>query len=273
MPRRLALAAFATLMATALVPALAHAERFAAVDAANRLYAFDDRSPGTWTRAALRGLPAGERIVGLDVRPATRQLIGLTNRSRLVEISRAKRSVTPIGPAPFAPALLGASFGFDFNPMVDRIRVVSASRQNLRLDPASATVVGTDGTLRYKDGDVAVGVTPVIVGAAYTNNVAGATSTALYGIEIARSTLVLQETPNEGVLSTVGPLGVNLKSPTGFDISARDGAAYLLSRTDLDRVLTLYRVDLSSGRLTSLGKVRGAPSLIALATLSRPRAG
>jgi hypothetical protein len=39
--------------------------------------------------------------------------------------------------AVFMPVLAGTSFGFDFNPTVDRIRLVSDSGQNLRLNPNS----------------------------------------------------------------------------------------------------------------------------------------
>ena len=138
-----------------LAPA-ALAERFVAADSANRLYTFDSASPEKWTRTKpLSGLAAGERVVGLDVRPAGRQLVALTNRNRLYGVQRTRAIATPIGGGPFMPALAGAGFGFDFNPTVDRIRVVSDSAQNLRLNPATGAVAFTDGTLRYKDGDPA----------------------------------------------------------------------------------------------------------------------
>ena len=176
--------AAAAVAAPAVCAPAAFAERLVAADASNRLYTFDSASPERWTRTkAVTGLAAGERIVGLDVRPAGRELIALTNRSRLYSVQRTRAIATPIGGGPFMPALAGAAFGFDFNPTVDRIRVVSGSGQNLRLNPETGAVAFTDGALRYKDGDPAAGSAPSVIGAAYTNSVRGAMTTTLYVID------------------------------------------------------------------------------------------
>lgn len=266
----LAAAASAVAVPAACAPA-AFAERFVAADANNRLYTFDDRDPARWTRTApVSGLAAGERIVGLDVRPAGRRLVALTNRSRLYSVQRSRARATAIGAAPFAPALAGRAFGFDFNPTVDRIRLVSDTGQNLRLNPDTGAVAVSDGTLRYEEGDPAAGVAPAVVASAYTDSVAGATKTTLYGIDAARDTLTIQAPPNDGVLSTVGTLGVNLTGPLSFDISAKDGAAYVLARRARVARSRLYRIDLTTGKARQLGAVRRAPSLVAFAALSKP---
>lgn len=267
----------ATAAATVAVPAVcapaAFAERLVAADSANRLYTFDSASPAKWVRTKpLSGLAAGERIVGLDVRPAGRQLIALTNRSRLYGVQRARAIATPIGSGPFMPALAGRSFGFDFNPTVDRIRLVADGGQNLRLHPGTGAVAFTDGTLKYKDGDPNAGSAPLALGAAYTNSTASATMTTLYVIDTRRDALALQAPPNDGVLSTVGRLGVNLAGPLGFDISARDGKSYLLAKRPGIARSRLYTVNLTKGTARSLGAVRRAPDLVAFAAISRPKA-
>lgn len=265
--------AAAVLMAPAVCAPTALAERLVAADASNRLYTFDSSSPEKWTRTkAVTGLGAGERIVGLDVRPAGRALIALTNASRLYSVRRARASATPIGGGPFTPLLAGPAYGFDFNPTVDRIRVVSAAGQNLRLNPETGAAAGTDGALRYKDGDPGAGSAPAAIGAAYTNSLQGATATTLYVIDANRDALAIQAPPNEGVLSTVGPLGVNVSAPLGFDISARDGKAYMLARRPGSDRSRLFSINLAKGTARKLGAVRRAPDLVALATLSRPRA-
>lgn len=271
MLRRPVLAASTALALLAAAAPAAQAERFAAVDASNRLYTFDDKRPQDWKRTSLSGLAERERIVGLDVRPVNRQLVAVTNRNRLMTVSRAKSSVTPIGATAFMPALAGTSFGFDFNPTVDRIRLVSNSGQNLRLNPNTGAVAFTDGTLKYKDGDAAAGTGPAVLASAYTNSVAGAMTTTLYNLDTARDTLLIQAPPNDGVLSTVGPLGANLAGPVGFDISARDGAAYVLARRVGAPRSRLYGVNLGSGTARQLGVLRRAPALVALAALSAPR--
>ena len=148
-----------------------------------------DSSHSTATRRppsagiAFTGLPAGEQIVGLDVRPANKQVVALSTASRLYRIDVATGAATAIGAAALTPALSGASFGFDFNPTVDRIRATSDVRQNLRLHPDTGATAFVDGTLTYAAGDAGASATPRIVGSAYTNSVAGATTTTLFDID------------------------------------------------------------------------------------------
>lgn len=273
----IAAAAAAVAVSLAAAPA-ALAERFVATDRNNHLYTFDDKKPAKFKRIAkpLKGLLPGERVVALDVRPATRQLIALTDMSRLYVVQPSKATATLIGPGGFSPVLRGGSFGFDFNPVVDRIRVVSGGAQNLRLNPDSGTVDFTDSPLRYKDGDSGAGGPVAAVASAYTNNVAGATSTTLYDIDSTRDVLAIQEPPNDGVLSTVGPLGVDLVDSVGFDISARDGRAYMVARRSAAPRRAgapdprLYEINLSNGAARQIGVLRGARVFGAFATLSQP---
>ena len=208
-------------------------------------------------------MPSGETILGLDVRPANRQLYALSSASRLYTIDVGTATATAVGTAPFAPPLDGGSFGFDFNPTVDRIRVVSLTRQNLRLNQNDGTAT-LDGRLAYAPTDAAAAATPIVVGSAYTNPVAGATATQLFGIDVGRNSLVLQNPPNPGTLATVGALGVNATSPVGFDITPANGTAYATFRAAGTRGTVLYRIDLTNGRATPLGNLGGA-SLRAMA--------
>ncbi|MCM3551266.1 DUF4394 domain-containing protein, partial [Alkalihalobacillus clausii] len=80
----------------------------------------------------------------------------------------------------------------------------------------------------------------------------GAKETALFDID-ASGALVKQAPPNDGVLNTVGKLGVPGKG-VSFDIVS-DGnggnAAWLMSGD------TLYKVDLATGTAASAGKITG----------------
>ena len=214
---------------------------------------------------------AGERIVGLDVRPAGRGLIALTNRNRLYSVQRTRAKATAIGANPFMPALAGSAFGFDFNPAVDRIRVVSGSGQNLRLNPRAEPSRSTTPRCATRTATRA-GSPPAALGAAYTNSVRGSMTTTLYVIDTRKDVLAIQAPPNEGVLTTVGPLGVNLSGPLGFDISARDGKAYVLAHRPGTVRSRLFTINLAKGTARKLGIVRRAPDLVAFATLSKPPA-
>ncbi len=123
------------------------AELFYGVDTQNRLISFGSDTPTAITRVAFTGLPAGEQIVGLDQRPLNKQLVALSSASRLYRIDIATGAATAIGTAPFAPALVGASFGFDFNPTVDRIRVTSEACDSS--DPSTTMTKSTGPQVVY----------------------------------------------------------------------------------------------------------------------------
>ncbi len=241
------------------------AELLYGVDTQNRLVTFNGDTSTSISRIPFTGLPAGEQIVGLDVRPANKQVVALSSASRLYRIDVATGAATAIGAGPFTPALSGASFGFDFNPTVDRIRVTSDARQNLRLHPDTGAAAAVDGTLTYAVGDAGASSTPRVVGSAYTNSVAGATTTSLFGIDAGRDFLALQNPPNNGTLVSVGALGVDAGDNAGFDISSVDGVAYAALQVTPSASSGLYRIDLTTGRATLVGRIGGGTPLRALA--------
>ena len=141
-----------------------------AITSANALLGFDSAAPGTiLSTVAISGLQVGENLLGIDFRPVNGQLYGLGSTSRLYTIDLTSGVATQVGASPFAAALSGTDFGFDFNPVPDRVRVVSDADQNLRLNPNNGTLAGTDVTLTYAVGDAHAATNPNIVGAAYTN--------------------------------------------------------------------------------------------------------
>lgn len=207
------------------------------VDNANNLLIFDLTAPGFAVSKSIIGLQAGETILGIDMRPATGQLYALGSSSRLYTINMSSGAAAAVGTAPFSTLLSGASFGFDFNPTVDRIRVVSNTGQNLRLDPNTGLIAAVD--LPLNPG------TPAVSSAAYTNNFAGATTTTLYVIDATTDKLYIQTPPNNGTLVLVGSLGINIGADNGFDIGGRSGKAYGLF--SIGSLTKLYTVDLTTG--------------------------
>ena len=100
-----------------------------------RIVMFSSDSPGDVAVYKVTGLQAGEEILGVDQRPATAQLYALGSSSRLYTIDLVTSTATEVGTGPFTPALNGTSFGFDFNPTVDRIRIVSNNGDISRTSP------------------------------------------------------------------------------------------------------------------------------------------
>ncbi len=243
------------------------AENVFAVTSGNKLVSFNPGAPGVINSArSISGLPGGEKIVGIDFRPATGQLFALSDASRVYIINTANGLATPVGAAPFTPALNGANFGVDFNPTVDRIRVVSDAGQNLRLNPNNGAVAGADTALIFANGDANAGQTPKVAGSAYTRNFLGSTSTTLYGIDFGLNALVTQGSaggapvsPNTGQLFTVGSLGAGIdpNGALGFDISSESGAAFASFNTDGGATTQLYTINLTTGAAVLIGAVGG----------------
>lgn len=236
--------------------------------AGGKLVLFPSNDPEDVSVVKLKGLQDGEEILGVDARPSTGQLYALGSSSRLYTINLATHRATQVGSGTLSTPLQGSKFGFDFNPTVDRIRVVSDSGQNMRLNPTNGAVVAVDGSLAYATNDTGFGTSPVVGGAAYINNDNDpATGTTLFDIDSARDVLVTQIPPNSGVLNTVGSLGVNTTSVVGFDVAASDGTAYASLLLDGDKRAGLYTINLSTGAATFLGTIGGPKPLSALATL------
>ena len=231
---------------------------------ANHLVSFRELSPGTTVSdVAVTGLGT-DTLVGLDVRPKT-GLIALGSSGRVYAIALDGTATATTGTA---PTLSGTSFGVDVNPTVDRVRVVSDTGQNLRLNPDTGALAATDTPLAYAAGDPKAGSTPVVTAAAYTNSVDGSTATTLYDIDVAADALVTQAPPNNGTLNTVGSLGVDATGSAGFDIDAATGRAFAVLTVGGSN--GLYTVDLTSGAATLVGAALTGLVDVTAAPVARP---
>ena len=165
------------------------------------------------------------------MRPLNGQLFALGSGSRIYTVNASSGAVALVGT--LTTPLSGSDFGFDFNPVVDRIRIVSNTGQNLRANPATAANV--------VDGNINPGGLS-ITAIAYRNNFAGATTTILYDIDVTTDKLYRQDPPNDGTLVELGNLGVNVESMSGFDIGGTSNDGLALLRTG--STTKLYKVDI-----------------------------
>lgn len=221
------------------------------VTANNVLVSFPSNDPGDVTGHAITGLLTGERGIDLDFRPATGDLFLLTDSSRVYTLALTGEA-TPVGG--FTPRLKGTSFGFDVNPATDRIRVVTDSQSNFRIFPATGSLVATDVPLAWAVGDAHEGDIPAIVAIAHNHNTASTSTSTLYYIDEDLSVLARSTTPDDGVLHTVGTLGINVSGDGGFDV-ARNGTAYAALVIQGEANPRLYRVNLSSGAVREIGPI------------------
>jgi hypothetical protein len=229
------------------------------------LVRFGTNSHGV-TSSFVTGVIAGDKLMGLDLRPATGQMFSLgfnsTNNTAqlyLIEpyVDFITGGATPVG-APIALTLAGATaFGIDFDPTADELRVVTSAGENFRINPASGARTQTGG---------AIVPGREIVGAAYTNNfgqtVNGAAPTTLYVLDATTNTLAIQN-PASGVLSQAVPVTLD-GSPLDFiSVAAFDIVSTIVTPTanapaagkghailQVGIETRLYAIDLVSGAAT-----------------------
>jgi hypothetical protein len=225
----------------------------------DKLVTFVAGSGERLSQVKVRGVEAGQHLVAIDYRPATGGLYGVAvdgTSGYLYTLDPSTGQAVRVGTTGFPAA---GDVSIDFNPTVDRLRVVSSAGDNLRVNP----VTGARGDVPTNDGRLTYGV----VDAAYTNNDTDPTTgTALVDIDAVGDQLVRQDPPNAGTLSAIGALGVDVDGATGFDVYSEklsDGTTRniaLLSRRTDDGTL-LHVVNLTTGAVASAAGVRaqGAP--------------
>ena len=254
-------AGLAVAIAALALPAGASGATLYGLTVNNQLFTFSSENPGSPSAVTpITGIDAGNSMEAIDFRPANGRLYGLAHdlggMARIYVIDQATGAATRVG-GQFP--LSGANgYSIDFNPVVDRLRVVTSSqKQNLRVNPNDGSVL-TDANLSRAPGDPKAAVDPAVSGVAYTNNFPGAPATTLFGWDWMGDFLVRQggpdgsPSPDTGLLFFIGedPSIVSAgESQIGLDI-APDGVAYLVYTEGDSRLRT---VDLSNG---SLGPVQ-----------------
>ena len=265
--------AFALLAGTA-APAAAQQVLYV-LSTGNQIARIAQGSPASAGPALLpvAGLVAGDTLVGIDLRPLNGRLYGLgfnigTGAARLyhLDASATAATATPVGGSiAFDIPISGPHFGFDFNPLADRARVVTSAGQNFRINPNTGAPV---------DGDIAPGLqmdlaisgATSVVDTAYTNATLNTTATTQYTLSSASDSLYIQNPPNNGVQTfpvaiTLDGVPLDFGPEAGFDIpfginvavsnTAATGSA--LAALSVGGVSGLYRVRLEDGVATLVG--------------------
>lgn len=103
---------------------------------------FKPANPVAATAGPIIGLVPGDRLVGVDLRPADNKVWGLGTSGTLYTIAPGMGGAPAVA-TPGAKLMLntdrspvfpvGSAFGLDFNPAADLLRVVSDTGQDLRI--------------------------------------------------------------------------------------------------------------------------------------------
>lgn len=223
----------------------------------NRLVRFRTSTPSyTHNIGHLSGFQMDVKLIGIDFRVQNGLLYGVGDKGGIYTIDTKNAALTFVDRLTIAP--VGASFGVDFNPAANALRVVSDTGQNLRHPFATlpATTV-MDGTLSYTPPTPATGV----AGSAYTNNdLSTNTGTTLFALDTNLDQIAIQAPANNGTLSATGLLGVDAGAIAGFDIFSRvnrDGDTVEnrgFASLFVDGKYRFYRINLLTGDARFVGR-------------------
>ena len=227
------------------------------VQGANTLVRFNTATPATvGAPLPVTGLAAGDSLKAIDYRPANGLLYAIATDAsntlvRTYTINPTTGAAAALGNAATLPTP-GSSWDINFNPTVDRIRVVNNADENARLVPDTGALAADDTNLSPAGA--------IVDAVAYTNPFAGATTTTLYALNQATNGLATiggvngTPSPNLGAVIEVGPLGVTFAgSTTAFDI-ATNNAAFAALRPS-GGGLSLYTINLTTGGATLVGAI------------------
>lgn len=232
-------------------PVAANAASLHALTADGKLVMIDSETRRSRPAVKITGAPGP--VLSIALRPADGKLYGLT-KSQLVVIDPVSGRATA-GASFDKPVETGPRASVNFNPTVDRMRVVGMGGNNYRINVDTGAVT-VDGALKYGPGTPFATTAPRVTAAAYTNHMAGAKETMLMTIDTSLGQLNLQAPPNDGVQQPKKELGAGLPNGVGFDILADAGTntGYLLANGRLTSVA------MPGLETTELGAVAGLPA-------------
>ncbi len=222
------------------------------------LVCFNEQSPRhTRQIGYVSGLVSPDtRLVGIDFRVQDGELYGVGDGGGVYKLDTANAAATQV--SVLTQTVNGTSFGVDFNPAADRLRIVSDTGQNLRHNINAGGTTLVDGGLNYTAGVAASG----IVGAAYTNNdLDPQTATTLFDLDVTMDQIAVQAPPNNGSLGATGRTTIDADAVAGFDIFselhdsvARSNRAYAVLSSGGSSAF--YRVSLLTGKAQLMGTFR-----------------
>ena len=254
--------------ALALTALSSQAVTLVGITSQNQVALIDTSNIAAATTTAITGLAAGERFVGIDLRPTDNTIYGVTTSNNIYtlnQVTGAASFVIGLNTAIINPSL---GYGIDFNPVNDyggtlaSLRLISSAGNNYGINVATGAV-----------GNTASNIGSGFSGAGYTNSstTEQPTSTGLYYVNSSTDTLSFAPGAfNTPTITTVGSLGVDVLRGNGFEVLP-NGQAFAGFTVD-DGLLTtgIYSINLATGTATSLGTFNGTLNGLTVAAVPEP---
>jgi hypothetical protein len=262
--RHVRLAAAAAL---ALCAGAVSAQSLVGLTSANELTRFSAANPAMATTVDITGLVAGDRFIGIDLRPSNNTIYGITQSNRLYTLNEFTGAATFVAALSMPVVSTALGYGFDFNPVADyggatSLRLVGSDGGNFAINANTGAVT------------VATSIASGYSAVAYSNSApfsSAPASTTLYYIN--SGTDALASTPtgfNNPVISTLGALGVDALRANGFEITGGMGIAALNLDAGTSLTTGIYGINLGSGAATLMGTYNGTLSGLTVSAVPEP---
>jgi len=236
---------------TAIAPAASQAHQMIALDEVGDLIRFASKNPRVTERVTVKG--ASARIVGIDVRPRDRQLYGLATDGSVYRIASGNGRAVQVSRTTLVnitdPAVV------DFNPVIDRLRVVTADGRSYHVNVDNG-VVDDDRPLFTPDPANRFPVS----GGGYTHSWPGRVteSTGFYQIDNTNLRLIGREPAVDGTMVFTSALSTPI-AMTGGTKDLRGGDIVTSPTGESEAFVVkgsrLYKVAVPSGQISLLGMV------------------
>ncbi len=254
--------------ALALTALSSQAVTLVGITSGNQVARIDTANVAAATSTAISGLEAGDRFVGIDLRPGNNTIYGVTLSNKLYTLNEFTGAATFVAGLSTSIVNPSLGYGIDFNPAADfsgaaSLRFVSSAGDNYAINANTGAVT------------VATSIAAGFSGVGYTNSTPNPPSApaapSLYYINSNSDTLsVATSAFNNPTISSVGSLGVDVLRANGFEVLA-NGTAYAGLNVDGSSLTSgIYSINLATGAATSMGTFNGTLSGLTVSAVPEP---
>ena len=254
--------------ALALTALSSQAVTLVGITSSNQVARIDTANVAAATSTAISGLEAGDRFVGIDLRPGNNTIYGVTLSNKLYTLNEFTGAATFVAGLSTSIVHPSLGYGIDFNPAADfsgatSLRFVSSAGDNYAINANTGAVT------------VATSIAAGFSGVGYTNSTPNPTfapaAPSLYYINSNSDTLsVATSAFNNPTINSVGSLGVDVLRANGFEVLA-NGTAYAGLNVDGSSLTSgIYSINLATGAATSMGTFNGTLSGLTVSAVPEP---
>lgn len=247
----------------------AQAVTLVGLNSQNQIATINTANISAATNVSITGLAAGDRFVGIDLRPGNNTIYGISLSNKIYTVNEttgAATFVTNLGTAVVSSSL---GYGIDFNPLADFNNVAS-----LRLISSAGDNYGINVTTGAVATQTSIGTG--FTGAGYSNStplptVAPAAPTLYYLNSTTDSLMKATSSFNNPSIVSVGMLGFDVLKANGFEVLPNDTAYAALNLDDGSSLATgIYSISLTTGAATLVGTYNGTLSGLTVSAVPEP---